>query len=231
MSGSLGWWTSGAIVLGLGLLAAVAWLVFDRTNDEQELEVRDPTAEVRGRPAAATGSEPSASSQLPAVTSKRPLPSNAAAGSGVLARGRQTLAVPDGGAAPLPPWRRPMKPASKDWAKDPRLVQLNENVKAELEDIEDWFQRHPAMPQWSQVGPERMKRVKKHSANLGQRVISGECRLGVCRLEVEHDPTAKNHARVRPEPRIRRHPDGSVMVRLTDEESIRTIYFLVRDEN
>jgi hypothetical protein len=54
--------------------------------------------------------------------------------------------------------------------------------------------------------------------------------VGVCRIEVELDPSAKSPARVRPQPRIRRRQDGSAMVRLTDETSIKTIFFLVEQE-
>lgn len=127
----------------------------------------------------------------------------------------------------MPAWKRPMKPASEDWRNDPRLVERNEKVKGQLAETEDWFEQQPATSEWEKEASERMARVKTHAARLGQRVVRGECRVGVCRLEVERDPTSKQHVRMRPKPRVIRHPDGSKMVRLMKDGSLRTIFYLV----
>lgn len=225
MSKRARWYVLGAFILGLGAAAAV-WL-----QGGAPLGERSPRVPLASVTSAKSRSPSSGDSRLkpPAVDPLRALATAAKApANATLARAAPKLDAPDRPVAPAP-WRRPMQPSSKKWAQDPRLAELNQAVEEELVQIESWYQQHRPLASWSEVGPERLERVAGHSAELGQRVVSGECRVGVCRLEVEHDPKSPKHARVRPEPRVRRHADGSVMVRRMVGDSIQTIFFLVEE--
>jgi hypothetical protein len=109
------------------------------------------------------------------------------------------------------------------------IARTKQKTDAHLALADAWYFRQPALAIAPSDLVARARRAGGWASKLGLELASGDCRKGVCRLELLPKKGVRRHVRMRPLPKAQKLGDQAMLFRLPGSDGLRTILFTATD--